>query len=85
MSSFEKQAHYWSDYRRAVIQQYRDEVRNAMLARIVMPLLTDPDIARLARELSLELRCGYSDANELLRPTAHAIYAAAKGANDGRA
>lgn len=78
MTSFQQHAHAYEQYRNALIQQYRDEAGDILLNRIVMPL-TDPEVKRLARELSLEIHCEYAEAIKLLRPVASEIYQAAKG------
>lgn len=83
MTSFQKAVHDHQAYRTALIEHYRDLVRDVLLNRIAMPL-TDPHIQALARELADELHITPAEAATLLKPTAHGIYAAAQGvaAND---
>ena len=63
-------------YNEAVIQHYRECVKDVMLGRIVM-FGADTDFEHIAQCLSEDLDIDIRKATELLWPVSHSIYAAA--------
>ena len=67
-------------FREAVVDHYRDEVRLAMLERIVC-FGSDPCFLALCSQLSTEIGVSDVEAASLLWPSSYAVYL---GGRDGR-